>query len=238
MLRTIIIDDEKIARNRMKRLLTGFGDKIKIIDEAENGKEAVSKINELKPDLIFLDIQMPGLNGFEVLENLVFRPQIIFVTAYDNYAIRAFEENSADYLLKPVTPERLEKAILKAEKTQNPEIKNKIDQILTAITNKRRKLAVKTQDKIIFVEYEKITCIRAEEKYARVYSPPKSRLISKTLNELERELPENFIRIHRSSIINTDFLKEIKIAFTDYYAVLQDGTKLKISRRAKDKLLR
>ena len=168
---TILIDDEKLAVSRLKRLLTEYGDTIEIIGEAHNGIEGLETIERLKPELIFLDIEMPGMNGFEMLSNLSFSPLVVFATAYDEYAIRAFEENSIDYLLKPIEKERLEITIQKLKKNKTHPILGfdnvQLLKILEQIKPKKEmvSISVKTGDKILLLRLEDISYFEAEDKY-------------------------------------------------------------------------
>lgn len=213
---TIIIDDESLARQRLKRLLEPYH-LFNIIAEASNGQEGLLLVEDLKPELIFLDIEMPALNGFEMLARLTHQPKIIFTTAYDQYAIKAFEENSIDYLLKPIENERLEKSIKKINlnRPDNPNLASLQELILGLKPRKEIKtLTVKIGDKILLVKLEDIWQIEAEEKYTFLKTTDGSRhLTDFTLAALQEKLPENFVRIHRSSIINSDKIKEIRKGF-------------------------
>ncbi len=244
--RTIIIEDEELTRNGLKSKLEQFGE-IDVIDEAENGIEAVAKINELKPDLIFLDIQMPGMNGFEVLQNISYMPIVIFTTAFDEYALKAFETNSIDYLLKPVEEERLAKAVEKLKKfssgeTKKVEFDSNISALLNEIKNKQDRLArihIKIGDEIIFVNTSDIFFFKADNKYTSICTFDNEYIINDTLASLEEKLPQNFVRIHRGFIINTDHLNKLKKWFGGkYVAVMKDKkkTEIPVSRSSKDKL--
>lgn len=243
--KTIIIDDEKLALERLERLLTGYKDDIEIIGLAGDGFEAVTLINSLKPDLIFLDIQMPELTGFEVIEKLKHIPLIIFSTAYDEYSLQAFETNSIDYLLKPIKKKRLSKAINKLKNLTKSNINIYNEQIQTLINNmnlrsKKRKINVRNGDEIIFIDLEDIYYFKSDEQYTQVNTYDKQYLINDTLNELEKSLSENFARIHRSIIVNIDFVTKLNKHFLGKYnAVLKDKnkTEVPVSRNFKNKLL-
>lgn len=212
---TIVIDDEELARQRLKRLLARYPE-VNIIAEAENGAEGLKLIESLKPNLIFLDIEMPVLNGFEMLSKLTQQPQVVFTTAYDQYAIKAFEEGSIDYLLKPIELERLDKTIRKLKQQglfTNP---LPLAELLQQIKPKKtiKTLTIKLGDKILLIKLSDIVRMNAEDKYVFVHTVDgKKHLSDFTLSTLEEKLPEEFLRIHRSEIINTDHIKEIRKGF-------------------------
>lgn len=216
MWKTIIIDDEQLARQRIKRLLKEY-DEVDIIGEAENGQEGLMMIEQQQPDLIFLDIEMPILNGFEMLAKLKHQPKVVFTTAYDQYAIKAFEEGSIDYLLKPIELERLDKTIKKLKQTNlNAAPPIAIEDLLRQINGKKtiKTLTVKIGDKILLVKLSDIVHIQAEDKYVFLHTVDgKKHLTDFTLSNLEDKLPEEFLRVHRSDIINTDYIKEIRKGF-------------------------
>ena len=210
----IIIDDEELARQRLIRLLKPY-DFIAIIAEASNGKEGLKLVEEHRPDLIFLDIEMPVMNGFEMLSKIKKQPKVIFTTAYDQYAIKAFEENSLDYLLKPIEKERLEKSMERLQETHKP-MALPLQQLLDQLRPKKeiKTLTVKIGDKILLIALDKIIAIEAEDKYVFLHTLGDSKhLTDFTLSNLEEKLPDYFCRIHRSSIINTNHIKEIRKSF-------------------------
>ncbi len=244
--KTIIIEDEELTKLGLQKKLENF-DEIEIIDTAENGIEAVKKINELKPDLIFLDIQMPGMNGFEVLQSIEYIPIVIFTTAYDEYALKAFETNSVDYLLKPIEDDRLAKAIEKLKKFSSNESKkvefdSNIASLLNELKNKQDKLSrihIKIGDEVLFVNTSDIFFFKADNKYTTICSFDDEYIINDTLASLEEKLPQNFVRIHRGYIINMDHLNKLKKWFGGkYLAVMKDKkkTEIPVSRSSKDKL--
>lgn len=215
MWKTIIIDDEQLARQRIKRLLKMY-DEIDIIAEAEDGESGLECINKYKPDLIFLDIEMPVLNGFEMLTKLIHQPKVVFTTAYDQYAIKAFEEGSIDYLLKPVETERLDKTIKKLKQTDLASVPMHIEELLRHMQPKRsvKTLTVKLGDKILLIKLTDIVYVQAEDKYVFLHTADgKKHLTDFTLATLEEKLPDEFIRIHRSEMINTEYIKEIRKGF-------------------------
>lgn len=228
-MKVLIADDERLARTEMRKLLEDF-DHLNIIGEATNGIEAVQLIEELQPDLVLLDIEMPGKNGFEVLESLSHTPQIIFVTAYDEFAIKAFETNALDYILKPAEKERLAKALNKI-KTEN-------QQVLTAQKNDGRltreaQIFVKDGEKCWFVKLEKIRLFESEGNYVRLYFDHSKPMILKSLNNLEDKLDERqFFRVSRKHILNLSFIEKVDNWFNGGLRVtLQTGEQIEISRR-------
>ena len=242
MWKTIIIDDEQLARQRIKRLLKEY-DEIEIIAEAENGAEGLLLIEQHQPDLIFLDIEMPVLNGFEMLAKLTHQPKVVFTTAYDQYAIKAFEEGSIDYLLKPVELERLDKTIKKLKQTNLAPIQIPLEELIRQINGKKaiKTLTVKIGDKILLIKLSDIVHIQAEDKYVFLHTVDgKKHLTDFTLSTLEEKLPEEFLRIHRSDIINTDFIKEIRKGFNGALIfVLNNSTETRVtSSRSNSEVLR
>ena len=225
-LKTIIIDDEPLARQRIRRLLQPY-DHIEIVAEGAHGKEGLELINELSPDLVFLDIEMPVMNGFEMLAELSTQPKIIFTTAYDQYAMKAFEENSVDYLLKPIEKERLAKTMLKLQtagfqqQDDLPLFKQLIEQLRPQ--KQISTLTVKIGDRMLLVKLEDIYHIEAEEKYVFLHcADGRKHLTDFTLASLEGKLPDNFVRVHRSSIINSNRIREIRKSFNGAFVFVMD----------------
>lgn len=212
----IIIDDEELARQRLIRLLIPYPF-IEIIAQATNGQEGLKLVEQHQPDLIFLDIEMPIMNGFEMLSKVSKQPKVIFTTAYDQYAIKAFEENSIDYLLKPIEKDRLEKSIEKLKQTRSPQqTAIPLQELLNQLKPKKdiKTLTVKIGDKILLIQLNNIVAIEAEDKYVFLYTEDGSKhLTDFTLSSLEEKLPDTFCRVHRSTIINTDKIKEIRKSF-------------------------
>jgi two-component system, LytTR family, response regulator len=230
--RTILIDDEPIAISRMKRLLGEYADTFDIIDEAENGQEGLEKIEIHKPDLIFLDIEMPLLSGFEMLAKLEFMPMVIFVTAFDQFAIKAFEENSIDYLLKPIEKERLEKTVQKLRKiTDNQSVKISNESLLGLFEQLKPKkeihsISVKSGDKILFIPFDEISNFQAEEKYVFLNTiDGKQYITNYTIANLEEKLPNTFTRISRAAIVNSLKIKELERHFNGKYLVAMHDQK-------------
>jgi len=211
-----LIDDEAPARTRLKELLKQHNSHITIVGEAVDGIEAVQKINELHPDLLFLDICMPGMDGFEVLKNISPVPYVIFCTAFDQYAIKAFETNSIGYLLKPVKAENLDKAIEKLLKLEVPSKQVEVIRIVNEMLLQKQNIQptsfpVKVGDRIDFIKLEDISYFMASSKYVEIHTKHgKCYNIEHSLNYLEEKLPANFMRVHRATIVNSYFIKEIK----------------------------
>lgn len=254
-IKTLIIDDEPLARKAVRLMLLRDAE-IEIVGECDNGQTAVESIFTEKPDLVFLDIQMPEMNGFEVLETIGARkmPAVIFVTAYDEYAIHAFEVNALDYLLKPFSDERFEKALQRAKSQLAQREINDLSQKLIALvgdykeeppaniqtskSNYTTRFMIKAGGRISFIKVDEIDWIEAADYYVKLHTGRKSHLIRETMNVLEKKLdPRAFIRIHRSTIVNIERIKELQPHFNgDYIVVLNDGTELKLSRTRREQL--
>jgi two-component system LytT family response regulator len=225
LFRTILIDDEEPARIRLKELLNDYTDTITIIGEAKNGDEAVSLINTLHPDLIFLDIQMPGKDGFEVIQSIEKVPYIIFCTAFDQYALKAFETNSIDYLVKPVGKERIAKSMIKlqslGDKTDHSAVLHMVEEMMS--TRKPEPLTsfpVKVGDKVVFIKLEEISFFEAKDKYVELHTfEGKQFILDQSLNYLEEKLPSFFLRVHRAIIINTCLIQEIRKYLGSKYCI-------------------
>jgi two-component system LytT family response regulator len=239
---SIIIDDEKLARDIIKKYLKGFK-QIEILAECSNGFEGIKSINEMKPDLIFLDIQMPKITGFEMLELLDEKPVIIFTTAYDQYALKAFEYSAIDYLLKPFSEDRFREAVEKAaEKLSN---KNKFVKEVTKLEmhlaekeEKLERVVVKSGAKISIVPVDKINYLEAQDDYVMLYTDEGKFLKQKTMKYFEDHLePSDFIRIHRSYIVRLIKIKQLELFEKESYrAILTDGKSLPVSKSGYAKL--
>jgi two-component system LytT family response regulator len=213
-IRTIIIEDEKLARSRLKRMLAKY-ENIEILGEAHNGQEGLELIEKIQPDLIFLDIKMPLLSGFEMLTKLEKSPSIVFTTAYDQYALQAFEENTVDYLLKPISNGKLERAISKVNKILQKGSQFPIDweRLLKTIKVKEniiKRFSVKVGERIFLIPDQEIQFFNAEDKYTFLNTAKDSYIIPFTLKELEDKLDQDlFSRVHRSFIVNIDQIASI-----------------------------
>jgi two-component system, LytTR family, response regulator len=229
----IICDDEDDARLLIQQYIADYP-QLQVIKECNNGPEAVSAIDSLEPDIIFLDIQMPGLSGFQVLQKIVHVPQIIFSTAFDKYALKAFDNNAVDYLLKPYTKERfaqaINKVLLGAAKNREA-IKNLSDNLQSAYTAYPEKVLVESGSRMISLSVNDIHWIEADGDYTRLHTAQKFYLSTYGISILEQKLnPAAFIRIHRSAIININLIKEVYKDINGYYAVLQNGVTQKVGR--------
>lgn len=229
MIRVAIVDDEAAARAILGEYISEL-EGFEIVSESANGFEAVKSVNETRPDLLLLDIQMPKLNGFEVLELLDWKPKIVFVTAYDEYALKAFEVHAVDYLLKPFSRERLREVLEHAASVVDP------DRVVAVTRDAREKplqrVLVKDGAKIEVIPVQKIDYIEAQDDYVSIIAAGKKRRKQQTIGELEQLLDRGrFVRIHRSYIVNVDRLSKVDLYAKDsHVAVLSDGTKLPISR--------
>lgn len=234
-IRTIIIDDERLARNELKKLLQDYSE-IEVIDEAANVQEGIEKIEKHNPDLIFLDIQMPGKTGFNLLEELDRAPKVIFTTAYDEFALKAFEVNALDYLLKPVEPRRLSDAIQKVQQDQTHEVSSTNGNSAVArngLLNDDDQVFVKDGERCWFVKLNEIRLFESVGNYAKVFFGPNKPLILKSLNSLEERLDEKiFFRANRKHIINMRWIEKIEPYFNGGLLLeLKGGEKIEISRR-------
>lgn len=237
-MKALIVDDERLARTELRRLLNPFKD-INVVGEAVNAEDALSKITELSPDLIFLDIQMPGKNGFEMLEELDAVPTVVFTTAYDEYALKAFEFNAMDYLLKPIEPQRLEETVNRLlEKNK----KEKIEADQTPVLREEDQVFVKDGDRCWFVRLSTVRLFESEGNYVRLYFEDHKPLILRTLNYLDERLDSKaFFRANRKHIVNLKWIENIEPWLNGGLLVkLKGGNKIEVSRRQaikfKDKL--
>ena len=243
-IRAVIADDETLARKFIRRMLKDEPD-VEIVGECANGKEAVSMIRSEKPDLIFLDVQMPEKDGFAVLQSIPELPEIIFTTAYEQYAIRAFELHALDYLLKPFDQARFRDAIKHAKErlrsARDKDVRRQIDALLQSVEKKPQyleRLVIKSGGRINFLSTHEINWIEADDKYVLLHTSKINPMVRQTLNAMEAQLdPKKFKRIHRSAIVNVARIKELQPMFNGEHSVLlEDGTKLTLTRSYKDKL--
>jgi len=227
-MRALVIDDERLARRELISLLDKY-ENIEVVDECANVEEAKEAVNKHKPDLLFLDIQMPGKNGFDLISELDAVPTVIFVSAYDEFAIRAFEVNALDYLLKPVHPERLGDAIRKLEDDTESDNEDESNEKLT----EDDQIFLKDGEKCWFVSLRDIRLFESEGNYVRVLFHESKPLILRSLNNLEKRLdPKVFFRANRKFIINLKWVSNIEPWFNGGLQVtLKDGEKVEISRR-------
>jgi two-component system LytT family response regulator len=230
--RAIIIDDERLARNELKKLLAEYPE-IEVIDEAANVDEGIQKIESLNPDLIFLDIQMPGKTGFDLLRELNHTPEVIFTTAYDEYALRAFEVNALDYLLKPIEPKRLADAIHKLEEEDAAEETETSGAVNKSILSESDQVFVKDGERCWFVKLSEIRLFESVGNYAKVFFGPNKPLILKSLNALEERLDEKvFFRANRKHIVNLRMIEKVEPYFNGGLLLeIHGGDKIEVSRR-------
>jgi two-component system LytT family response regulator len=244
-IRTLIVDDESLACERLRQLLEKEPE-VEVIGECSDGRAAVAAIQKTAPDLIFLDVQMPELDGFGVIEAIGAEstPVIVFVTAHDKFALRAFEVHAVDYLLKPFDRERFQKALWRAiERVKQREGRALVERQAALIAELKpphstERLAVKSGASVEWVKLEEIDWIGSADNYAELHVGSKSHLLRETLSALEARLkPETFVRISRSAIVNAPRIKELKrLFYGGYELTLQNGTRLTLSRRYRDKL--
>jgi len=239
-LRAIIVEDEKPARELVKAFLKNH-ENIELVCECDNGFDGVKAINEMKPDLVFLDIQMPKLTGFEMIELLDEVPDVIFTTAFDQYAIKAFELSAVDYLMKPFSKQRFSEAIEKvyhrlSQKDEKPKIKEFANKVKEN-TEEIERIFVKTGSKIDVVPVQEIVRIESEDDYVEIFTPKGKFLKKETMNYLEKVMPKDtFVRVHRSSIINLNQIQKIeKYGKDSSMVILKDGSRVNVSKsRIKD----
>ena len=242
-IKVFIAEDEPNSLERLKNLILEFNEFL-LIGEAKDGLSAIRKINDLRPELIFLDIQMPGANGFDVLSNLDYSPKTIFVTAYDQYAIKAFEENAVDYILKPISKDRLKKTLERisiSDRDISEELILKLQESIKG-ENYLKRFIIKNGDEMFIYPEKDVFFFKSEDKYTFLYLKERRCIIDLTLKELENSLdPENFCRIHKNCIISLDKILKLKKWFHNDYIILMkdnDSSKLKVSRNYKQELMK
>ena len=232
----IIIEDEQPARDLLKAYLQSH-DEIELVAECENGFEGIKAITEYRPDLIFLDIQMPKLTGFEMLELLEEYPEIIFTTAYDEFALRAFEMNAVDYLMKPFSKTRFDQALEKVfnrlkTKSHSNHALEKLKEQVQESAGPQERFFVKTGNRIDVIPVDEIRHVEAQDDYVEFHTTKGRFLKKETMTQLEKQLPpEQFLRVHRSHIIRLDQREKLeKYGKESYMVILKDGTKVQVSK--------
>ena len=246
-MRALIVEDEPLARERLKMFLADEPD-VRIVGECADGRAAVSMIRTLGPDLVFLDIQLPELDGFGVVEEVGAErmPMVIFVTAYDRHAMRAFDVCALDYLLKPYKRERLRRAVERARAQfrsgQGGELRAQLLALLESVRPGPRfveRLMIKSSGRVYFIRADEINWVQAEGNYVRIHAGKETHFLRETLGAMEARLdPNKFVRIHRSTIANIESIEELRpLVSGDYVVILRDGERLTMSRSHKDKLL-
>ncbi|HEY0875940.1 MAG TPA: LytTR family DNA-binding domain-containing protein [Vicinamibacterales bacterium] len=245
-IRVLIADDEPLARERLRMLLEPES-WVEVIDEAGDGPAAVTAIQKLRPDLVFLDVQMPGATGFDVIDTIGAEkmPFVIFVTAYDQYALKAFDVHAIDYLLKPFDKERFQAALGRArqqlERRSSGELERRLLELvqdLKPASSRIERFVIKSGGRVFFVRAEEIDWIEAAGNYVKLHVGADAHLFRETMNALEARLnPDTFYRIHRSHIVNIERVRELQPWFNGEYVVfLKDGTRLTLSRGYREKL--
>jgi two-component system LytT family response regulator len=246
-IRTLIVDDMELARQRLKQALETDTD-IEIIGECSNGEQAVAAIKGEKPDLVFLDVQMPELSGFGVVESVgvLNMPTVVFVTAYDQFALDAFEVEAIDYVMKPYDDERVARTVARAKRQINRPDSEKVREhllsLLTTVEGKNRylkRIAIKTANHTVLVSVEDIDWIGGAGNYLELHCGKEHYLLRERFHQLESKLnPDEFVRVHRSTIVNIDRIKRLHPLFNgDHLIILKDGTELNLSRTHHERLL-
>lgn len=245
-IRAAIVDDEDLGRRKISRMLREDGE-VDIVGEFTGEEETIRVLCELKPELLFLDVKMPGMDGFALLRELsaAFTPLVIFVTAFDQHAIQAFQVHALDYLLKPFDRTRFQEALLRAKEQvrqrRNGSLNQKIMELLGETNHApqpKERIMVKSAGRISFLKTDEIDWIEAQGDYVRLYAQGRKFLIREKIGEMEQQFAgERFIRIHRSTIVNVERIKEMQPLFYGEYAViLNDGTRLTLSRSFREKV--
>lgn len=245
-IRTLIVDDEPLARRKIRRMLA-HDPEVEILGDCANGREALAAISTHNPDLVFLDVQMPEIDGFDVLESIppAAMPFVIFVTAYDQYALRAFEVSAVDYLVKPFDRRRFEKSLQRAKSRLATERGSDLNQQTLALLEELKarsshieRLVIKAGGRAFFLKTDEIDWIEAEGKYVRLHVGKESYLLREAIGSMEGQLdPKKFPRIHRSTIVNIERVRELQPWFhNEYRVILKDGTELMLSRSCRKRL--
>lgn len=248
MIKVFIIDDEPLARTRIKNLLKEY-QKLQIVGESGEVHESIEKINANKPDLLFLDIQLKVKKGFKILEHIDYLPQVVFVTAYSEYAIQAFDYYAIDYLLKPFNDERFHRAVSRAlelDQDKSNDWDRRVLQLLAQGNQANERLSllvripVRVGDKTHFVNTDQIQYIKASAYYAELFAVDGKHVIRESLSALAKTLnPDLFLRVHRSTIVNINYIKElISIGFGDIEIKTTDGAQLRVSKSYKEELMK
>jgi two-component system LytT family response regulator len=244
-IRALIVDDEPLARRRIRRMLARHPD-VEIVGDCATGREAIAVIRKQPPDLVFLDVQMPEFDGFAVLEAISAdaMPLVIFVTAHDQYAVRAFKVHALDYLLKPFDRQRFDEALQHARTrltSDHRDINRRalaLLEELRAQSSHMERMVIKAGGRAFFLKTDEIDWVEAEGKYVRLHVGKESYLVREAISTLESQLdPKKFLRIHRSTIVNIDRVRELQPWFhNEYRVILRDGTELMLSRSCRKRL--
>jgi two-component system LytT family response regulator len=239
-IRAVIVDDEPLARRGVRQLLASHDD-FEVVAEARNGRESITAVTRHRPDLVFLDVQMPELDGFAVLREIGVEnmPMVIFVTAYDEFAVRAFEAHAIDYLVKPIQEIRFVEAINRARQqlrsSEALALSNKLSALLQ--THERQRLVVPTSTGDLLLDAEEIDWIEADDYYAAVHVGNKRHLIRESLSSLDGRLDSTrFVRAHRSAIVNIDRVREVRNEAGETMLILRNGARVPVSRRRREQV--
>lgn len=243
-MRALIVDDEALARRRLRQFLSEVPD-VEVVGECEDGRRAVSLIRSAAPDLLFLDVQMPLLDGFGVIREVGAGsvPAVVFVTAFDQFALRAFEAHALDYLLKPFGRERFMQAVGRARRQLgDSDVRRRLDALVGGLAERPRystRLAVKARGRTVILATDEIDWVGASDNYLELHAGPETYVVRETLGQLQSKLdPRQFVRIHRSTLVNVGRVRELHPLFAgDQLAVLRDGTKLQVSRTHRARLM-
>ncbi len=243
-IRALIVDDEALARRRLRQFLSEVPD-VEVIGECEDGRRAVALIESAAPDLVFLDVQMPRLDGFGVIREVGAGsvPAVVFVTAFDQFALQAFEAHALDYLLKPFGRERFMQAVGRARRQiGDGNVRARLDALIGELSERPRyatRLAVKSRGRTVFLPADEIDWVGAADNYLELHAGPNSYVVRETMSQLQSKLdPQKFVRIHRSTLVNVARVKEMHPMFAgDQVLVLHDGTKLQVSRTHRNRLM-
>ena len=250
-IRALIADDEPLARRGIRQLLAARRD-VEVVGEARNGRETIGAVQRFRPDLLFLDVQMPEIDGFGVLKALdrAQLPAVIFVTAYDDFAVRAFEAHALDYLVKPVEEARFAEALDRTRERMRSvaaiELSRRLSLLLTAREQEgltrpivRQRLLVSTSAGELLLDVEEIDWIEADDYYAAIYARGRRHLLRESLSSLERRLDATrFLRAHRGAIVNVDRIREMRGDAGETVLVLRDGSRVPVSRRRREQVSR
>jgi len=239
VLKVVIVDDEPIAREGLRALLAGDRD-VEVVAECGDGASAVETIRRTRPDIVFLDVQMPDVDGFDVLRELAGEPlpAVVFVTAYDKYALRAFDVHAVDYLLKPFHDERFAEALARAKARRGEDMTGRIARLLDERKPKVMRVLVKTGGRVLFLRADEIDWIEAADYYVKLHVAGKVHMLRESMAALEARLdPELFFRVHRSAIVNLERVRELQpYSRREHVLVLRDGTRLRLTRSRRERL--
>jgi two-component system LytT family response regulator len=239
VLKVVIVDDEPLAREGLRTLLAGDA-QVEVVAECADGQAAVDAIRRLRPDIVFLDVQMPDVDGFDVLRALAGEPlpAVVFVTAYDKYALRAFDVHAVDYLLKPFHDERFAEALARAKSRRGEDMNDRIARLLDERKPKIMRVLVKTGGRVLFIRADEIDWIEAADYYVKLHVAGKVHMLRESMAALEARLdPELFFRVHRSAIVNLERVRELQpFSRREHVLVLRDGTRLRLTRSRRERL--